>query len=100
LIPRGAAEADRGGGAEADDDQIPDRRRDGSLVVCTLARRQCRTDMPPSLRQRHFCDNDTCVSRCAQRSDSDVIVREREHWRHHDRGFDIAAPAGDVVIRR
>jgi hypothetical protein len=29
-----------------------------------------------------------------------VIVREREHWRHHDRGFDEDTLAGDVVIRR
>ena len=27
-------------------------------------------------------------------------VCEREHWRGHDRGFDIDTPAGDVVIRR
>jgi hypothetical protein len=49
---------------------------------------------------RQVCDKGACVSRCVQRSDSDVIVRERELWRHHDRGFDEDTPAGDVVIRR
>jgi hypothetical protein len=29
-----------------------------------------------------------------------VIIREREHWRHHDHGFDADAPAGDIVIHR
>jgi hypothetical protein len=66
-----------GGGAEADDDQIPHRRRNGRLVVCALPRRQC-----------------------VHRPDADVIIRDREHWRDRDRGFDIDAPAGGVVIRR
>ena len=48
---------------------------------------------------RQVCDNGTCVSRCVQRPDSDVIVREREP-RHHDRGFDIDTPAGGVTIGR
>jgi hypothetical protein len=46
------------------------------------------------------CDNGTCVSRCVSRPDSDVIVRDREHWRHRDRGVDIDTPAGDVTIHR
>jgi hypothetical protein len=29
-----------------------------------------------------------------------VIIREREHWRHHDRGFDLDTPIGEVMIRR
>jgi hypothetical protein len=49
---------------------------------------------------RQVCDNGTCVSRCVQRPDSEGIIREREHWRHRDRGFDVDAPAGDVVIHR
>lgn len=49
---------------------------------------------------REVCDHGSCVSRCVQRPDSDGFVREREHWRHHDRGFDLDAPAGDVEIRR
>jgi hypothetical protein len=49
---------------------------------------------------RQVCDNGTCVSRCVQRLDSEVIIREREPWRHHDRGFDLDTPAGDVVIHR
>ena len=49
---------------------------------------------------RQVCDNGTCVSRCVSRPDSDVIVRDREHWRHRDRGVDIDTPAGDVTIHR
>ena len=41
---------------------------------------------------REVCDHGTCVSRCVHHPDADVIVR--------DRGFDIDAPAGGVVIRR
>jgi hypothetical protein len=41
---------------------------------------------------REVCDHGTCVSRCVHRPDADVIIR--------DRGFDIDAPAGGVVIRR
>jgi len=48
---------------------------------------------------RQVCDNGTCVSRCIQRPDSEVIIRDREHPRHHDH-FDADAPAGDVVIHR
>jgi hypothetical protein len=47
---------------------------------------------------RQVCDNGTCVSRCVQRPDSEVITRE--HWRHHDHDFDADAPAGDIVIHR
>jgi hypothetical protein len=49
---------------------------------------------------RQVCDNGTCVSRCVSRPDSDVIVRDREHWRHRDRGVDIDTPTGDVTIHR
>jgi hypothetical protein len=49
---------------------------------------------------RQVCDNGTCVSRCVQRPDSEVIIRERERWRQHDRGFDLDTPAGDVTIHR
>ena len=49
---------------------------------------------------RQVCDNGTCVSRCVSRPDSDLIVRDREHWRHRDRGVDIDTPAGDVTIHR
>ena len=49
---------------------------------------------------RQVCDNGTCVSRCVSRPDPDVIVRNREHWRHRDRGVDIDTPAGDVTIHR
>jgi hypothetical protein len=41
---------------------------------------------------REVCDHGTCVSRCVHRPDADVIIC--------DRGFDIDAPAGGVVIRR
>ena len=41
---------------------------------------------------REVCDHGTCVSRCVHHPDADVIIR--------DRGFDIDAPAGGVVIRR
>jgi len=41
---------------------------------------------------REVCDHGTCVSRCVHRPEADVIIR--------DRGFDIDAPAGGVVIRR
>jgi hypothetical protein len=50
--------------------------------------------------RRQVCDNGTCVSRCVQRPDSEEFIREREHWRHHDGGFDLDTPAGDVVIHR
>ena len=49
---------------------------------------------------REVCDHGTCVSRCVHRPGADVIIRDREHWRDRDRGFDIDAPAGGVVIRR
>ena len=49
---------------------------------------------------REVCDHGPCVSRCVHRPDADVIIRDREHWRDHDRGFDIDTPAGDVMIRR
>lgn len=49
---------------------------------------------------REVCDHGTCVSRCVHHPDADVIIRDREHWRDHDRGFDVVAPAGGVVIRR
>jgi hypothetical protein len=42
---------------------------------------------------REVCDHGTCVSRCVHRPDADVIII-------CDRGFDIDAPAGGVVIRR
>jgi hypothetical protein len=42
---------------------------------------------------REVCDHGTCVSRCVHRPDADVIIIR-------DRGFDIDAPAGGVVIRR
>jgi hypothetical protein len=41
---------------------------------------------------REVCDHGTCVSRCVHHPDTDVII--------HDRGFDVDAPAGGVVIRR
>jgi hypothetical protein len=47
---------------------------------------------------RQVCDHGSCVSHCVQRPD--VIVRDRDYWRHHDRGFDVDTPAGDVTIRR
>jgi hypothetical protein len=34
------------------------------------------------------------------RPGTDVIIHDREHWRDRDRGFDVDAPAGGVVIRR
>jgi hypothetical protein len=49
---------------------------------------------------REVCDHGTCVSRCIHHPDADVIIRDRAHWRDRDRGFDIDAPTGDVVIRR
>lgn len=49
---------------------------------------------------REICDNGTCVSRCVQSPDADLIVRDRAQWRHHDRGFCVDSPAGDVIIRR
>lgn len=49
---------------------------------------------------REVCDHGTCVSRCVHHPDADVIIRDREHWRDHDRGFDVDATAGGVVIRR
>jgi hypothetical protein len=41
---------------------------------------------------REVCDHGTCVSRCVHRPGADVIIR--------DRGFDIDAPQGGVVIPR
>ena len=49
---------------------------------------------------REVCDHGTCVSRCVHHPDADLIIRDREHWQDRDRGFDIDAPAGGVVIRR
>jgi hypothetical protein len=49
---------------------------------------------------REVCDHGTCVSRCVHGPNADVIIRDREDWRDRDRGFDIDAPAGGVVIRR
>jgi hypothetical protein len=48
---------------------------------------------------RQVCDNGTCVSRCVQRPDSGVVVRDRVEPRRHERGFDVDTPAGDVEIR-
>ena len=36
---------------------------------------------------RQVCDNGSCVSRCVSRSNSGVIVHEREQSRHRDRVF-------------
>jgi hypothetical protein len=42
---------------------------------------------------REVCDHGICVSRCVHHPAADVIIRDREHWRDHDRGFDVDAPA-------
>lgn len=49
---------------------------------------------------REVCDKGSCVSRCVSRPDSEVIIHEREQSRHHDRGFGVDTPAGDLEIRR
>ena len=49
---------------------------------------------------RDVCDHGACVSRCLLGPDADVTVRDRAHWRHHGRGFDVDTPAGGGIIRR
>jgi hypothetical protein len=50
---------------------------------------------------RQVCDGGTCVSKCVDHPDSDVIIRDREHYRDHpDAGVDVHVPGVGVDIGR
>ena len=53
---------------------------------------------------RQVCDNGTCVSRCVDHPDSDLIIRDHddEYYRDHDRGpdFRVRVPGATVEIGR
>jgi hypothetical protein len=51
---------------------------------------------------RQVCDNGTCVSKCVDHPDSDVIIRDHDSYRDHDDGpgVGVHVPGVGVEIGR
>ena len=50
---------------------------------------------------RQVCDNGTCVSRCVDRPDSTVIIRDHDdYYRDRGPGVDVRVPGVGVEVGR